>query len=74
MMTQTMGKSLEASILATSRQGLFLLPALFILTPLLGLLGVQLSLPVADVLSFFLALPIAMKVLRGLKEEAPPAP
>jgi putative MATE family efflux protein len=72
MMTQTIGKSLEASILATSRQGLFLLPALFILTPLLGLLGVQLSLPVADVLSFFLALPIAMKVLREMKEKAPP--
>jgi putative MATE family efflux protein len=69
MMTQTIGKSLEASILATSRQGLFLLPALFILTPFLGLLGVQLSLPVADILSFFLAFPITMKVLRGMSGE-----
>jgi putative MATE family efflux protein len=72
MMTQTIGKSLEASILATSRQGLFLLPALFVLTPFLGLLGVQLSLPVADVLSFFLAIPILIKVLRQMQEERAP--
>jgi Na+-driven multidrug efflux pump len=74
MMTQTIGKSLEASILATSRQGLFLLPALFILTPLLGLLGVQSSLPAADVLSFFLAIPILVRVLREMKEETAPKP
>jgi putative MATE family efflux protein len=68
MMTQTMGKSVEASILSTSRQGLFLLPALFILTPFLKLLGVQMSLPVADILSFFLAIPITVKVLREMRE------
>jgi putative MATE family efflux protein len=68
MMTQTIGKSLEASLFAMSRQGLFLLPALFILTPFLGLLGVQLSLPVADILSFFLAIPLAARVLREMKE------
>jgi putative MATE family efflux protein len=68
MMTQTMGKSVEASLLSTSRQGLFLLPALFILSPLLGLPGVQMSLPVADILSFFLAIPITVKVLRSMRE------
>jgi Na+-driven multidrug efflux pump len=68
MMTQTIGKSVEASLLAMSRQGLFLLPALFILTPLLGLLGVQLSLPVADICAFLLAIPLTARVLREMKE------
>jgi Na+-driven multidrug efflux pump len=67
MMTQTIGKSFEASILAVSRQGLFLIPAIFILTPLLGLLGIQLCMPVADILSFFLAIPISAKILREMK-------
>ncbi|MCL1874611.1 MAG: MATE family efflux transporter, partial [Clostridiales bacterium] len=40
MMTQTMGKALEASIVAFSRQGLFLIPCLFIMGPLLGLWGI----------------------------------
>jgi Na+-driven multidrug efflux pump len=70
MMTQTMGKAFYASLCAVSRQGLFLLPALFIFTRItsLGLLGIQLSLPVADILGFILAVPIAALVLRQLKE------
>jgi putative MATE family efflux protein len=68
MMTQTMGKSLRASILAMSRQGLFLLPALFILGPLLGLLGIQMSLPASDLLAFCLAIPLTSGVLRELKD------
>ncbi|AEF83412.1 MATE family efflux transporter [Leadbettera azotonutricia] len=74
MMTQTMGKALEASILSMSRQGLFLLPGLFILTPLLGLFGIQLALPVADLMAFILAIPLANRVLRQLKEEPAAAP
>lgn len=38
MMTQTMGKTFRASLLAASRQGLFFLPAVLILPPLLGIL------------------------------------
>jgi putative MATE family efflux protein len=78
MMTQTMGKAVEASLLAISRQGLFLLPALLILTPLLGLLGIQLSLPVSDLSSFIFAIPLTGKVLRRMgrdgKEPAAPLP
>lgn len=67
MMMQTMGKSLYASILALARQGLFLLPALLIFTPLWGLLGIQLSQPVATIVSFFFSIPFAIHVLRQLK-------
>jgi Na+-driven multidrug efflux pump len=77
MMTQTIGKAMEASLLAISRQGLFLLPALFILTPFLGLLGIQLSLPVSDLASFLVAIPLTRGVLRHMgkdeKEHTPPA-
>ena len=66
MMTQTMGKALEASLVAMSRQGLCLIPVLFILSPLLGLLGVQLSTPVADLMSLIIVIPILLKILRIL--------
>lgn len=72
MLLQTIGKALPASILALSRQGLFFLPAIAILPPTLGLLGIQIALPVADVFSFLLALPLGIYELRqmALLEEA----
>lgn len=67
MMTQTMGKTFRASLLAASRQGLFFLPAVLILPPLLGILGIELAQPVADLLSFILALVLNHSVMRELK-------
>ena len=66
MMTQTMGKALEASIAAIARQGLFLIPAIFVLGPLLGLLGIQLATPVADMAGLLVVIPIMVKVLKEL--------
>jgi putative MATE family efflux protein len=71
MMMQTIGKPFEASLLAMSRQGLFLIPLLFILSPLLGLFGIQLATPVSDLGAFLLAIPIMVKVLRQMKGDAP---
>lgn len=67
MMLQTIGKTIGASILAMSRQGLFFLPALIILVPLIGLKGVQLAQPVADVFSFILSVPMGLYVLKEMK-------
>jgi putative MATE family efflux protein len=64
MMLQTMGKALPASILAFSRQGLFLIPFLFILVPFWGVRGIQLSLPMADLCTFILTLPLGISALR----------
>ncbi|MDR2601600.1 MAG: MATE family efflux transporter [Spirochaetaceae bacterium] len=61
---QTMGKGVPASVLAFSRQGLFLIPLLFILVPPLGVLGIQICTPIADFLTFLLALPLGMRALR----------
>jgi putative MATE family efflux protein len=66
MMLQTMGRALPASLLAFSRQGLFLLPLLFILVPLWGVLGIQLCSPIADLLTFILALPMGIHTLRSV--------
>jgi len=48
---QAIGKALPALIITISRQVLFLIPAVFILPVFLGIDGVWLSVPVADILS-----------------------
>ena len=67
MLLQTIGRSKEASIVAVARQGLFFIPAIIILPQIFGLLGVQISQPVSDILSFSLTLPIGKRVLKELK-------
>ena len=67
MMLQTMGIAGRATLLATARQGMFFIPAVLGLEKLIGLLGVQMAQPVADVLAFLLAVPLALSVLNDLK-------
>jgi len=66
MMTQTMGRALEASIIALSRQGLFLIPSLFVLAPLMGLDGIQLARPVSEIVSLVVVIPVLIKTLKIL--------
>jgi Na+-driven multidrug efflux pump len=63
-MLQTIGKAVPASILAFSRQGLFLIPLLLAMTPALGVLGIQLCIPIADFCTFLLTLPLGISALR----------
>ena len=72
MMTQTIGKALPASFLAMARQGLFFIPAVLLLPRLFGIFGVELSQPIADVVSFAFAVPLEIGVLREMKEEPEP--
>ena len=67
MMLQTIGKAFKASLLAVARQGLFMLPVLLMLTPYLGVFGIQLSQPIADVATFILAVPLGIGVLKEMK-------
>ncbi|KJS74327.1 MAG: multidrug transporter MatE [Desulfotomaculum sp. BICA1-6] len=53
---QALGKARAAFILSMSRQVLFLIPLILILPFIFGLNGVWLAFPVADLLSFILAL------------------
>jgi putative MATE family efflux protein len=67
MMMQTIGKAFKASLLAISRQGLFMLPLLFLLTPFFGVSGILVSQPLADLGSFILSVPLFISVFKEMK-------
>ena len=66
MMTQTIGYSVEATITAIARQGVFLIPALLILPHFLDLTGVMIAQPIADICTLFLCIFVARRVLKDL--------
>lgn len=66
MLTQSIGYGFRASIVAMGRQGLFLIPALLVLPKALGLLGLQIAQPIADMLTFVLATVIVVGILKEL--------
>jgi len=66
MYLQCTGQSLRASLLSSCRQGIFFIPGTIILPALLGLRGVQIIQPVADVLSFFTAIFMSRRFLGDL--------
>ena len=71
---QAIGKARPAIILAFSRQVLILIPVVIVLSRLLGLRGVWLSFPVADVLAFVVTYAMVRRELRLLarmKESEP---
>lgn len=73
MSQQTMGHTLIASVLGVARQGLFLVPLVWLLPavlPLFGLpalLGIQVAQPVSDVITFALTVPIQLRSLGSLR-------
>ena len=73
MSQQTMGRTLAASILGVARQGLFLVPLVWLLPAILpafglpALLGIQMAQPISDLLTFAITVPIQLRMLRGLK-------
>ena len=71
MLLQTIGMAWQASVVAAARQGLFLIPVVFILPNLLGLAGVEYAQPAADLLAFALALPMGLSVLKTFRSDAP---
>ena len=66
MMLQSSGLSFRATVLASARQGLCFLPLILILPAWLGLLGVQLAQPCANLLTFLLSVVMTMDMLRRL--------
>lgn len=67
MMLQTIAKTTRASLLAVARQGLFFLPILVVLAYSIGLFGIQLTQPIADVFSFLLALFLQGKTWKEIR-------
>jgi len=68
MLTQSIGYGFRASLVAMGRQGLFLIPSLLIFPRKFGLLGLQISQPVADMLTFVMATVIVMGILKELRQ------
>ena len=52
----SMGKAFIGGILNIGRQGLFLIPSIIILNNILGLKGIMLAQPVADIISIFVTI------------------
>ena len=72
MLYQSTGKKLGATLLSAIRSGLMFIPALFLLSYLRGLNGIQEAQPAALLLSFPLALPFVIRFWRKLPKESPP--
>ncbi|MBQ3554563.1 MAG: MATE family efflux transporter [Clostridia bacterium] len=69
MLFQSTGKTVSASLMASARQGLFLIPCLLVLEGCFGLVGLELSQTVSDFLTFFLAIPLLIWYLKMLAKE-----
>ena len=67
MFTQSIGYGVRATIISIARQGIFLIPALLILPRVMGLTGIQIAQPIADALTFVLAILVVGGILRKFK-------
>ena len=67
MMEQSIGRTVPATFLATARQGVFFIPAVWILFATLGLLGIEMAQAVSDLLTLLCAIPIHIHVMRTLE-------
>ncbi len=67
MLAQTIRKPIRASFLAASRQGLIFIPAVIIGSYVAGLKGIMLAQPIADIVSFILAIVIITGILKKMK-------
>ena len=68
MLFQSIGQNRTATLLSSLRSGLLFIPALLILSTLLGMTGVEMGQPVADVLAFFVSLPFVVRFFLVLRE------
>ena len=67
MMEQSIGRTGPATFLATARQGIFFIPAVWILFAAFGLLGIQMAQAISDLLTLACAIPIHIHVMRTLE-------
>ena len=64
---QAIGKALPSFILNTSRQILILIPVLYFLPKYIGIDGVWLAFPIADILSTFITVLVVIPQMKSLK-------
>ena len=66
MTLQSTGHSAGASFLSMLRSGLYFIPILYVLTYFMGLTGIQIAQPIADICAFFTAIPMLISFFRKL--------
>lgn len=60
MMLQSVGKSVQASVISALRSGIYFIPLILILPSAIGLMGVQISQTLADILTFLTCIPFTV--------------
>ena len=73
MMLQVVGKTKEASFLAALRQGIALIPAVIILSNLFGILGLEISQSIADIISLAFSIPLVISFFKEITDKDPVA-
>ena len=69
MLFQTTGKAIRATILAIARQGMVFIPCVLLLPRVIdpAIWGVYLAQPIADVITFLTAVPMAVHILKRFR-------
>lgn len=67
MLFQSTGHSGTALLLSSFRSGLFFIPTILILTPLIGITGIQIAQPIADALASLCTIPFIIRFLRQIQ-------
>ena len=71
MLFQSIGYKFNATFLSSLRNGLFFIPILLILSYVLGLQGIQLSQPIADVMTSIACIPFTIAFFAKLPKKDP---
>jgi len=69
MLFQSIGENKKATFVSMLRSGLLFIPTILISNYYFGLLGIQFAQAAADVMSFFVTLPLVIKFLQKLPKE-----
>ena len=69
MTLQVVGKSWQGTFLSSARQGIFFLPLMIVLSQTLGILGIQITQPIADFLTAAVSIPFMIIFFRGMSKE-----
>lgn len=67
MLFQVIRMPIRSALISIGRQGLFFIPPLLILPPLIGIQGVVLAQPLADIFTCAFSIPFAIWIVRKLK-------
>lgn len=68
MTFQAVGKPLYATFLSSCRQGVFFLPLIIILPQIFKLKGVEITQPIADILTFITSIPFIYKFFKNIDD------